>query len=143
MLPTTVELREQSRRYQEAARTTLGVEAQHQLAACALALAQIAEQIEREGEVFATRLNDLLAALDEDVRRVVEMLLSELETQRVTRSRVSAWRTRAEELRTIADQFSIPSAQESLRRAASNYDKLAEDAEKSLEARLVVTGEVG
>jgi hypothetical protein len=39
---------------------------------------------------------------------------------------------RAEELRTTADQFEMPSAQESLRRAAANYEKIADHAEALL-----------
>lgn len=45
---------------------------------------------------------------------------------------IRRWRARAEELRAVADQFTIPSAQEGLRRAAANYEKLADHAEARL-----------
>jgi hypothetical protein len=38
-------------------------------------------------------------------------------------------------VRTTADQFQVSSAQESLRKAAANYDKLADDAEALLTGR--------
>jgi hypothetical protein len=46
---------------------------------------------------------------------------------------------RAEELRTTADQFSVPSAQEALRRAAANYDKMADNAQARLDTHPVRT----
>ena len=42
------------------------------------------------------------------------------------RTRIRALRMRAEELRATAAQFVVPSAQESLRRTAANYDRRAE-----------------
>jgi hypothetical protein len=50
----------------------------------------------------------------------------------LTRAQVVRWRMRAEELRTTAEKFHDPSAQRALLRAAANYEKLAEDAERSL-----------
>lgn len=47
-------------------------------------------------------------------------------------ARIKAWRRRAEELRTTADNFVVPSAQEALRRAAANYDLTADAAEARL-----------
>lgn len=48
---------------------------------------------------------------------------------RNTQHQINRWRARAEELRTIANQFEMWSAQESLRRTAANCDKLADHAE--------------
>ena len=45
---------------------------------------------------------------------------------------IRRWRARAKELRALADQFTIPSAQDGIRRAAAKYDKLADDAEGRL-----------
>jgi hypothetical protein len=50
-------------------------------------------------------------------------------------SDIRALRMRAEELRAVADQFIVPSAQDSLRRAAANYDKLADHAAAQLAGR--------
>jgi hypothetical protein len=54
-------------------------------------------------------------------------------------ARSGQWRMRAEELRATADQFEVPSAQESLRRAVANYDKLADHAEALLIGRPPMT----
>ncbi len=48
------------------------------------------------------------------------------------RAQITAWRMRAEELRTTADGFELPSAQEKLRRAAQDYDLLADKTEAML-----------
>jgi hypothetical protein len=48
------------------------------------------------------------------------------------RRQIEAWRRRAEELRTTADNFTIPSTQESLRRVAANLDMMANHAEALL-----------
>ena len=45
---------------------------------------------------------------------------------------IRRWRARAKEPRALADQFTIPSAQDGIRRAAAKYDKLADDAEARL-----------
>ena len=45
---------------------------------------------------------------------------------------VRAWRVRAEEIRTVADQFSVPSVQERLRQSAANLDAMADHAEALL-----------
>jgi hypothetical protein len=50
-------------------------------------------------------------------------------------ARIIRLRLRAEELRTIAEQFSNPVARQSLLSAAANYEKLAEVAERSLTAQ--------
>ena len=48
---------------------------------------------------------------------------------------VRHWRLRATELRTIAEQFSVPSAQDTLRRLAARCDQLADEAEHKRRAR--------
>jgi hypothetical protein len=70
----------------------------------------------------------LAGALGENVQRIVQELLKDPEVPDV-RSQIEAWRSWADELRTIAHQFVVPSAQEALRRAAAHYDQLADDAE--------------
>jgi hypothetical protein len=80
-------------------------------------------------------LSDEDAAL---IRRVVPplvtrpALISHCRSDRVDWARINHWRMRAEELRTTAEQFHNPSARRSLLSAAANYEKLAEDAERSL-----------
>jgi hypothetical protein len=135
-LPTPLELREHSRRYQEAARKAEDAATKRQLAGHALALAQIAEALAHEGEALRPAkielYNGLLAGpLSEKVRQIVEELLNKSKPRPV-RSQIKAWRMRAEELRTTADGFVVPSAQDSLRRAAANYDALADQAEAVL-----------
>lgn len=136
MLPTPAELRERSHRFRDVARKAATLDLKRQLATDALVLAQIAEAIEREGVVQgvkAERYRHLLA----------EVLGNELQAMTApgVRDRITQWRMRAEELRTTADQFQVPSAQESLRKAAANYDKLADDAEALLTGRRPVTDE--
>jgi hypothetical protein len=46
---------------------------------------------------------------------------------------IRQWRLRAAELRAIADQFHVPSAQDGLRRVAEVYERLAADAAKGAE----------
>jgi hypothetical protein len=55
--------------------------------------------------------------------------------QQETQHQIKRWRQRAEELRLVADQFSIPSAQETMRRTARSYEQLADHAEALLEDR--------
>lgn len=134
MLPTPTELREHSRRYQEAAANATDGATKRLLASHALTLAQIAEAIEREAVQAEKkeRYKGLLAgSLGENVQRIVEELLRP-RTVPDARSQITAWRMRAEELRTVADQFVVPSAQEALLRAAAHYDRLADDAEALL-----------
>jgi hypothetical protein len=50
------------------------------------------------------------------------------------RRQIRAWRLRAAELRAMADDFDVPSVQEALRRAADNYDGLAERAEELVDS---------
>lgn len=61
-----------------------------------------------------------------------------------TRDKIRRWRVRARELRTVADQFGLPSAQDSLRHLAATYEKLADDAEAQLsDGRSPETKETG
>jgi len=136
-LPTAVELREHSRRYQQAARATDDAATKRQLAAHALIFAQIAEALAREGEAVPPEkiehYKGLLAGpLGGKVRQIVEELLNKPEPHCGVPSQVKAWRMRAEELRTTAEGLAVPSAQEELRRAAANYDMLADQAEAQL-----------
>ena len=136
MLPTPAELRERSHRFRDIARKAATPDLKRQLATDALVLAQIAEAIEREGVVQgvkAERYRHLLAEVLGDEPQVM--------TAPGVRDRITQWRMRAEELRTTADQFQVSSAQESLRKAAANYDKLADDAEALLKGRRPATDE--
>jgi hypothetical protein len=139
MLPTPAELREQSRLFRKAAREALNLATQRRLAAYAFTLAQIAEKIERD-EVSGEPLQGIRAepyrrlltqALDEG-RRQVEAQPKEPRIDLKAQRQIARWRLRAEELRTTADEFTVPSAQESLRRAATNYERLADEAEALL-----------
>jgi hypothetical protein len=135
VLPTPQTLREQSQAYREAAQRAEG-DASRILASYALVLAQVAEAAEREGGHIAPAKADsyghlLASALSYDLRQLVKKVVSRSKAVDM-RSQVVAWRMRAEELRTTADQFEVPSAQESLRRAAANYEKIADHAEALL-----------
>jgi hypothetical protein len=135
-LPTPEELREQSRRFRDAARNAAEAATKRRLAAHAAALAQIAEALDRESQGVhpekTQRYQGLLAGpLAEEVLRVVGELL-EPKAARDLRRRIEVWRQRAEELRATADTFSVPSAQDALRRAAANYDRIADNAESLL-----------
>jgi hypothetical protein len=138
MLPTPADLREKSRRYREAATKTTEAELKRQLAAHAATLAEIAEALARKGELVhperAEHYERLLAGpLGEKVQRIVQELLQPA-FERDAQAQIKAWQLRAEELRTTADGFSTPSAQASLRRAAANYDLIAEQAQARLSA---------
>jgi hypothetical protein len=144
MLPTPTELRELSQRLRQVARNAVNIATKKRLARHALALSMVAEQIERKlaesdfvrHENIELYKRVLAQALNEKMRATVDALLSE-ETKALDKKmrEIMAWRMRAEELRTTADQFVIPSAQESIRRAAFNYDKLADHAEAQLGTR--------
>ena len=150
MLPTPVELREQSRLFRKAANAALNLATKRRLAAYALAVAQIAEKIERDedaGEpvqgVKAEHYQRLLAQALDERRRQVEAQPQEPRVDRTAQRQVARWRLRAEELRTTADQFAVPSAQESLRRAAVNYERLANEAEALLTGHLCAKDKAG
>jgi hypothetical protein len=56
-----------------------------------------------------------------------------------TREAINGWRKRAEEVRTLAERFVIPSHQETLRRVAASYERLASDAEARLARKHAAT----
>lgn len=143
MLPAPAALRAMARDLRHAIGKVPDINLKRRLAAHALALAQVAEQIEREGPVdeFVRQANRerykhlLAGALDERTRATVQSLLSE--EQAVVddkHRRTRQWRMRAEELRATAEQFQVPSARDTLLRAAANYDQLADQAEGRLTA---------
>jgi hypothetical protein len=141
MLPTPAELRERSRIHREAAKQAEGA-VRRELANYALMLAQIAEGFEREGtEAKAEKIERyeraLTWVLTESACRLVRERFSGRRVGVEARVQIKAWRLRAEELRTTADQFEVPSAQEALRQAAANYDKMADHAEALLTVRPV------
>ncbi|HUJ97183.1 MAG TPA: hypothetical protein VLV85_03005 [Stellaceae bacterium] len=150
MLPTPIELREQSRLFRKAANEALNLATKRRLAAYALAVAQIAEKLERDEPsgaplpgLKAEHYKHLLAhALDEG-RRQVEAQPNEPRVDPKAQRRIRAWRLRAEELRTTADQFTVPSAQESLRHAAANYERLADEAEALLTGHIRAKDKAG
>lgn len=57
------------------------------------------------------------------------------------RARIGAWRLRAEELRASADSFVEPAAREWLRRAAANYERMADRGEALLTDKPRAPGE--
>ena len=141
MLPTPAELRALADDFRQAVQKVTIAELKQWLAGHALRLAQVAEQIEREGSLAAfvrianiERYERLLAeALDPRRRATVAALLSpESDTHR---REIRAWRMRAEEIRTTADNFEVPSVKASLRTAADNYDRMADHAEALLAGR--------
>jgi hypothetical protein len=81
MPPTPAELREQSRLYRQAAEKETTVEFKRRLASHALALAQLAEKIERDefvAQANIERYRRMLAqGLDAKRRRMIEALLQE------------------------------------------------------------------
>jgi hypothetical protein len=141
MLPSPAELRELSERLRAAAPKAPTQGMKQLLAAHAFRVAQVAEQVERNDatdplvrRAIIERYERLLAdALDERTRRTVQALLAQeshaLDKQRRT---IEAWRRRALELRSTADNFRVPSAQEALNRAATNYEQMADHLEALL-----------
>ena len=62
--------------------------------------------------------------------------------QKQRRRQIKAWRRRAAELRATADNFAVPSAQEALRRAATELDAMADDAQAAMASKPRRPGEV-
>jgi len=133
MLLTPAAYREQSRLYQQAAKDARSRENKLKLARHALTLAQLAEAIERDTRGEKTKEHERLLA--EAVAEVEHPAPLEKKAADDERLRVKRWRMRAEELRTIAAGLSEPMARESLQRAATNYDHLADGAEARLAGR--------
>jgi hypothetical protein len=144
MLPTPAELRALADDFRQAVQKVTVAELKQWLARHALALAQVAEQIERDFPLATfvrtaniERYKRLLAeALDPRTRATVYALLGrENDAVGKHRREIRAWRMRAEEIRTTADNFRVPSVQASLRTAADNYDRMANHAEALLAGR--------
>jgi hypothetical protein len=81
-----------------------------------------------------------LALVEKTTRALLHKEKAALDGQR---RKITAWRMRAEELRTVADQFSAPSAQEPLRRSAANYEQMADYAETLLGGKPSPRGKTG
>jgi hypothetical protein len=131
-LPSTVaELRERSRVCRDAARETVDPAAKREIAAYAFALAQVAEAMERDpGFTISGAYRGVVEKALERARTIVREAPGG--TGPDPHAQIRAWRMRAEEMRTTADSFALPSAQETLRLAAANYDRLADQAEVRL-----------
>jgi len=149
VLPSPAELRERSRVYLEAARDATDSETKRRFAAAFVA-AQVAEAIEHDEQGanahtirLARVIADALAAAlgarsnapHDDGITAEERAKSDL------RARIKWLRMRAHELRATADNFVAPSAQEPLRRAAANYEEMAEHAEALLTGKPRAPGE--
>jgi hypothetical protein len=136
MLPTPDELRAQSHRLREAALHAPDEPTKRRLANDALVLAQLAEAIERNGGIRRAKVEQyerlVAGILGEDALRAPD---AAQKVEAHMRSQIRAWRARAEELRTTASQFEIPTAQESLRSAARNFDLMADNLENLLKAQ--------
>jgi hypothetical protein len=150
MLPSSPELRELAERILRAVPKAPTDETKQLLAGHALLLAQVAEQLDRDTDkdAFVRRANIeryerlLAGALDERTRRTVEALLAqEADALERQRRQIEAWRRRAEELRATAEHFEVPSAQETLRKAAANFDLMADHAEVLLTGKPRTAGE--
>jgi hypothetical protein len=151
LLPSPQELRELAERIRAAVSHAPTDEMKQLLAGHAFRLAQVAEQLERaapdmDGLVRRAnieRYERLLAgALDERTRRTVEALLGqEHAAHDKERRQIVAWRRRADELRATAEQFLVPAAQESLRRAAANLDHMADHKEALMTGKPTTPGE--
>lgn len=138
MPPTPAELREQSRIFRDAALKAATPDLKRRLAQYALSIALAAESVERGGQIPDT----VLVALREQQQLLTEALdggapvppapPSKPETVPKVQDQIRQWRMRAEELRTTADQFQVPSAQDALRNAALNYLMMADNLEAQL-----------
>jgi hypothetical protein len=69
-------------------------------------------------------------------------LAEENAAQKQRRRQIEAWRRRAAELRATAENFAVPSAQEALRRAATDLDAMVNHAEAVLSGKPQRLGEV-
>ena len=151
MLPSAAELRELAERVRQAVPKAPTEEIKQSLVAHAFRLAQVADQLDRDHGADAsvrqanieryTRL--LTGALDQSTRDMVAALLAEENVaQKRRRWQIKAWRKRAAELRATADSFPVPSAQEALRRAATDLEAMADHAEAVLLGKPQRSGEV-
>jgi hypothetical protein len=148
MLPSLAELRARSRFYRDAARDATDAETKHRRVDCAFVFAQVAQVIEGDehrAHANAGQLARMLAEVLTAARGASNFLRTEAvaATERAIsdeRAGIGAWRIRAEKLRATADQFTVPSAQESLRRVAADYDESAKNVEAMSEGRLSPPG---
>jgi hypothetical protein len=129
MLRKIVDLRDRSRRFQEAARRAVDTTTKRQFAENASILAQLAEAMQRDvefdrGAKIGRYAGELSEALNERAHYIHD-LRNDGNTAAL---RIKVWRARAKELRTTADHFSVPSAQKALRKAAANFERLANQA---------------
>ena len=108
------------------------------LEAHALALARVAEQIELEAPIgeFVRNANIerykrlLDEVVDDSTRATIQALLKgEQEALEKKLRDIREWRRRADELRTVAQQCSIPSLRKTLLGTAASYDSLADHAD--------------
>jgi hypothetical protein len=76
-----------------------------------------------------------LAAVNGEVAPSGVRAIVDAANQQETRDRIKRWRHGAEELRTAADQFREPLAQEPLRLAAGNCEQMADYAEALLDGK--------
>jgi len=141
MLPSAAELRERVRSYMDAARNATDTTTKQRLSACAFVMAQVAQLIERDPHGANANANRLARVIVEALNAVREApsdvplpdaITAKQHAISDVRVRIERWRRRAEELRTTADHFVVPSAQESLSREAANYDQMADHAEALL-----------
>lgn len=97
-------------------------------------LLMIADQFDQLAGQHERRFRDRLKQERNPERRsILESILVEQEAKLpADRDRIRQWRMKAEELRTVADQMADSRAQDTLRRTATTYDKLAADAEARL-----------
>ena len=140
MLPSPAVLRERSRFYLDAARHATDTETKRRFAVCAFVVAQVAEAHEHDeqGADAMSVIADALAAAPgarSSVPHDEERAKSDLH------ARIKWLRMRAQELRATAANFVVPSAQEPLRRAAANYEEMAEHAEALLTGKPRAPGE--
>ncbi len=56
---------------------------------------------------------------------------------------IAVWRRRAEEIRTTADSFAVPSARDRMLRVARNYERLADNLESRLGQQRAAQPETG
>lgn len=150
-LPTSEQLREQSLRCREAAQADTDASRRQILASCALALAQLAEHIERGKPVDADVVRRMVEHCDSiigktpgdvPVRKPVDERAADF--QRVAAiDRIRFLRQKAEECRAVAGQFMFPDTRAIYYRLADTYDAVATREEERLAGTAKVARECG
>ncbi len=132
MLPTPAELREQARRFQQAAENEPAPEIRRPLLSHAFALAQFAEHLERDERIAdfvvhenIERYRRILAEAPETDKPMVAALLSEEQMKLIVQQKAERLRMKAEECRAVAEQMTLPVAQTSYRHLAESYEAMA------------------